>query len=301
MRTVVALGGNALAGPGRLGTAAEQLSRLRGVARALAPLLAGDEIVVTHGNGPQVGAMLVRHECAAGEVPPHPLHLIVAQTQAELGSQIAEALREVTNRPIACILTHVLVSEGDPAFREPTKPIGPIYGEPAARALERDRGWRLAAENGHWRRIVPSPRPREIVELAAIRALVADGAIAVACGGGGIPVVRRNGRLDGIDGVIDKDRASSLLAMGLGARRLLILTDVDALYRGYGEPGAEAVRELDANAAEAMLAELPAGSMRPKLESCLEFARATGGEALITSAEELERALAGRAGTRITA
>jgi carbamate kinase len=299
MRTVVALGGNALAGPGRLGTAEEQLSRLRGVARALAPVLERDEVVVTHGNGPQVGAMLVRHERAASEVPAHPLHLIVAETQAELGSLIAEALREVTARPVACILTHVLVSEGDPAFREPTKPVGPIYGEDEARALERDRGWLLAAENGHWRRIVPSPRPREIVELAAIRGLLDGGAVAVACGGGGIPVARRNGRLDGIDGVIDKDRASSLLAIGIGARRLLILTDVDALYRGFGTPEAEAVRELTANAAEAMLGELPAGSMRPKLEACLEFVRATGGEALITSAEALDRALSGTAGTKV--
>ena len=299
MRTVVAVGGNALAGPGRLGTAEEQLSRLRGVARALAPLLERDELVVTHGNGPQVGAMLVRHERAASEVPAHPLHLVVAETQAELGSLIAEALREVTARSIACILTHVVVSEGDPAFRSPTKPVGPTYGDDEARVLERDRGWLLAAENGNWRRVVASPRPREIVELGAIRALVDGGAIAIACGGGGIPVARRDGRLDGVDGVIDKDRASSLLAVGIGARRLLILTDVDALYRDFGTAEAEPVRELDATAAEAMLAALPAGSMRPKLEACLEFVRATGGEALITSAEELDLALAGTGGTRV--
>src|SRR5207248_181063 len=210
--TVIALGGNALMRPGERGTAAEQRANLRTTCEALRPLLDDDELVVTHGNGPQVGNELVRQERAADEVPPLPL---------------------------------------------------------------------------------------EIVELEAVRTLLASGTIAVACGGGGIPVSSRNGRLSGLDAVIDKDRASAVLAVALGAERLVILTDVEAVYRGWGTPAKEKLRELDADSAEALLPELAAGSMRPKLEASLAFAKATGHGALIASAASLAEALAGRAGTRI--
>ena len=300
MTTVIALGGNALIRPGERGTAAEQRANLRATCAALRPLLADGELVVTHGNGPQVGNELVRQERAADEVPPLPLYLAVAQTQAEIGALIESELAAVADRPVVCVLTHVSVDEDDPAFERPTKPVGPFYAEEQARALESERGWTVAHDAGRgWRRVVPSPEPLEIVELEAVRTLVAAGTIAIACGGGGIPVSSRNGRLSGLDAVIDKDRASSVLAVALGAERLVILTDVDAVNRGWGTPEQEEVRELDAGGAEALLPELAAGSMAPKLEASLAFARATGHEALITSAASLADALAGHAGTRV--
>ena len=295
MTTVVALGGNAL---GR-GTTAEQLKVLRGVCESIAPLVREGDVVVTHGNGPQVGNELLRQERAADEVPPLPLYLAVAQTQAEIGALIETELSAASGRSVACLLTHVHVDPEDPAFERPTKPIGPFYGAEEARRLEGERGWQLLEDAGRgFRRVVPSPLPLEIAELAAIRALLASGVIIVACGGGGIPVVNRNGRLKGVDAVIDKDRASALLARRLGAERLVVLTEVPAVYRRFGKPGQTEIRELSATEAEVLLPELAEGSMRPKVESAVELARA-GGETLITSFEALEDALAGRAGTRI--
>ena len=298
MTTVVALGGNAVLRAGDRGTAAEQRARIRETCVALAPLLEG-EVVLTHGNGPQVGNELLRQERAAAEVPPLPLYLAVAQTQAEIGALLATELAAV-GRGAACLLTHVLVSEDDPAFERPSKPIGPFYKRARARTLEQERGWTMVEDAGRgWRRTVPSPAPLEIVELELVRALVATGAAAIACGGGGIPVVRRDGRLNGIDAVIDKDRASALLAVALGAERLVILTDVPALMRAFGTPGEEPIAELSIGEAEELLPELPPGSMSPKVEAALAFVRATEADALITSAESLTAALAGRAGTRI--
>jgi carbamate kinase len=297
--TVVALGGNALVGKGERGTAAEQRANLRRHCEALRPVV-GEPLVLTHGNGPQVGADLLRAERAADEVPPLPLWLAVAQTQAEIGSLIALELGPVADRAVATIVTHVLVDEGDPAFTEPTKPIGPFYSRDQAQHLESERGWRLVEDSGRgWRRVVPSPQPQEITELASIRALLADDQVAVACGGGGIPVVARDGRLDGIDAVIDKDLASSLLARRLRANRLLILTDVEALYEGFGTGEQRELRSLNPDDAEALLPTLAVGSMRPKIEAVIQFVRDTGGEALITSADALQRALDGEAGTRI--
>jgi len=298
--SVVALGGNALIRPGQRGTAAEQRANLRDTCEALRPLLGDGELVVTHGNGPQVGNELVRQERAAEEVPPLPLHLAVAQTQAEIGALIESELAAVAGRPVVCLLTHVRVNEDDPAFEEPTKPVGPFYSEEQARRLEAERGWVVIPDAGRgWRRVVPSPEPLEIVELAAVRTLVAAGTIAVACGGGGIPVSSRNGRLTGVDAVIDKDRASAVLAIALGAERFVIITDVDAVYGGWGTDAQKALPELDVAAAEALLPGLATGSMGPKLEASLAFARATGHEVLIAAADSLQEALAGRAGTRV--
>jgi carbamate kinase len=297
---VVALGGNALMRPGERGTAAEQRANLRATCEALRPLL-DQELVITHGNGPQVGNELLRQERAADEVPPLPLYLAVAQTQAEIGALIESELEPVAGRAVACLLTHVLVAEDDPAFAEPTKPVGPFYDEAKARELERERGWQVVHDAGRgWRRVVPSPRPLEVVELGAIRSLLAAGTIVVACGGGGIPATRRGAHLAGVDAVIDKDRASSLLARELGADRLVILTEVDAVFRGFGGESQEELRELGLDEAEALLPSLAAGSMRPKVEAATDFTRATGNEALITSSAALADALAGRAGTRIT-
>jgi carbamate kinase len=297
--TVVALGGNALVGKGERGTAAEQRANLRRHCRALAPLVR-DPLVLTHGNGPQVGADLLRAERAADEVPPLPLWLAVAQTQAEIGSLIALELAPVAARPVCCLVTHVVVDENDDAFAEPTKPIGPFYSRDEAGRLESERGWRLAEDAGRgWRRVVPSPQPRQIAELDSVKRLLASNSVAIACGGGGIPVVAREGRLDGVDAVIDKDLASALLARALQASRLVILTDVDAVYEEFGTPQQRELGTMTPESAADLLPELAVGSMRPKIEAAAEFVRETDGEALITSAAALEAALEGEAGTRI--
>ncbi len=295
MSLVVALGGNALGA----GTAAQQLEALRETCAAIEPLVREGEVVVTHGNGPQVGNELLRQERAADEVPPLPLFLAVAQTQAEIGAMIETQLAGASGRPVACLLTHVHVDPDDPAFGRPTKPIGPFYSDEQAQALRQERGWQLVEDAGRgFRRVVPSPQPLDIVELSSIRALLATGAITVACGGGGIPVVARNGYLKGIDAVIDKDRASALLAGKLGAGRLVILTEVPSVYRRWRKSNQEELRELTIADAEALIPELPEGSMRPKVEAAIDFARA-GGETLITSAAALDEALDGSVGTTV--
>jgi len=294
--TVVALGGNALMRPGERGTANEQLANLRHAVAALQPLLAEVGIVLTHGNGPQVGNELLRQERAADVAPPLPLWLAVAQTQAEIGALMAVELRPaLAGREPACVLTHVRVAADDAAFDRPTKPIGPFYSAEQAEQLERERGWALVsdANRGH-RRVVPSPQPLEIVELDVIRRL-SKTAVVIACGGGGIPVVRRGERLAGVDAVIDKDRASALLARSLHAERLVILTEVPAVYARFGEVDQEELRTLSRAEAAGLLPTLAEGSMRPKVEAALWF----DGETLITNFEALGSALAGDGGTRI--
>jgi carbamate kinase len=280
--------------PGERGTAAEQLANLRRAVTALEPLLTDERLVLTHGNGPQVGNELIRQERAADEAPPLPLWLAVAQTQAEIGALIAAELRPYVTP--ACVLTHVRVAADDPAFDRPTKPIGPFYSSEQADELQRERGWAMVsdANRGH-RRVVPSPQPLEIVELDVIRRL-SESAVAIACGGGGIPVVRRGDRLTGGDAVIDKDRASALLACGLDAERLVILTEVPAVYRNFGESDQEEVRTLTPAEATELLPMLAEGSMRPKVEAALAFGR----ETLITNFDALDAALRGDGGTRIS-
>jgi len=293
MSSVVALGGNALTRPGERGTAAEQLANVRRAVAALGELLAEAQLVLTHGNGPQVGNALLRQERAAEEAPPLPLWLAVAQTQAEIGALLAAELRPALGeRQVVGVLTHVRVAPDDPAFDRPTKPIGPFYSDEQAEQLEGERGWATVADaNRGRRRVVASPAPLEVVELETIRTVVESGAVAIAVGGGGIPVVRRGGRLAGVDAVIDKDRASALLARELGADRLVILTEVPALYRYFGTDRQEEIDELSLEDAKALLPELAEGSMRPKVEAAVAF----GGQTLITSFEGLA---AGR-GTRI--
>jgi carbamate kinase len=299
MLTVLALGGNALLGSGERGTAAEHRANLATTFAAVRSLLDG-EVVVTHGNGPQVGNELLRQELGAAEAPPLPLWVAVAQTQAEIGTLAAAELAPVAGRPVAVVVTHVVVDPSDPAFESPTKPIGPHYDSFRARELERDRGWTLREEPGRgWRRVVPSPKPLEVVELGSVRTLLEAGRLVVAVGGGGIPVVRRNRAFDGVDAVIDKDHASALLAAGLGAQRLVILTQVPGVYREFGGDGGhgEPIAELSPERDSALVDELPAGSMRPKVESAFAFVRQTGGEALITSAEAVRN---GESGTLVT-
>ena len=298
MLTVLALGGNALLGPGERGTAAEHRANLATTFAAIGSLLDG-EVVLTHGNGPQAGNELLRQELAAAEAPPLPLWVAVAQTQAEIGTLAAAELLPVAGKPVAVVVTHVVVDPADPAFQSPTKPIGPHYDSFRARELERDRGWTLKEEPGRgWRRVVPSPRPLEVLELEAVRTLLKSGQLVVAVGGGGIPVVRRDRAFDGIDAVIDKDHASALLAVGLGAERLVLLTQVPGVYRDFGGDGGrgEPIAELSPERDAALVEELPAGSMRPKVEAAFAFVAQTGGEALITSAEAVRN---GRSGTRV--
>ena len=287
--------------PGERGTAAEQRANLREACAALRPLLDERELVVTHGNGPQVGNELLRQERAADEAPPLPLYLAVAQTQAEIGALIESELEPVAGRPVACLLTHVLVAEDDPAFAEPTKPVGPVLRRGAGprsssvTAAGRSSTTRAAAGGASCPR-----RSRSRWSSSARSARCSPRARSSSpVGGGGIPATRRGEHLAGIDAVIDKDRASSLLARELGADRLVILTEVPAVYAGFGTDRQEELRELTADDAEALLPELAAGSMRPKVEASVEFVRATGREALITSPAALGEALAGRTGTRI--
>jgi carbamate kinase len=277
MTLVVAVGGHLLAEDGA--------RSLRGALDELG----GGSAVVTHGNGPQVGDELLRD-------PDADLPTAVARTQGELGALLARTLGATA------LVTHVVVAEDDPAFRRPTKPIGPTYEQEEAQRLEEERGWRVAEDPGRGlRRVVASPEPRRVVELAAVRALVGKGLRAVACGGGGIPVVERDAGLEGVDAVIDKDRVSALLAIELGAELLVVLTDVDSVYRGFGTSAQRPVLRLRPEEADALLPELPEGSMRPKIEACAAFARVTGREALVTSARALAAALAGTAGTRVAA
>jgi carbamate kinase len=295
--TVVALGGNALLRPGERGTAAEQRANLADTFRTIETTLREGPLVVTHGNGPQIGNELLRQELAAAEAPPLPLYLAVAQTQAEIGALVAAELGAVVGREAVVVLTRVAVDAGDRAFEHPTKPVGPFYDESRAHELERERGWSLTEDAGRgWRRVVASPKPLEVLEIASVRALVETGAVVVAAGGGGIPVVRRDGRYDGVDAVIDKDLASALVATRLGAARLLILTQVAAVYRRFETGSPTPVSELRPGRDDAILAELPAGSMRPKVEAAFAFVSETGGEATITSSDALKN---GEAGTRV--
>jgi carbamate kinase len=295
--TVVALGGNALIGPGERGTAAEQRANLAATFAAARSILTDGPVVITHGNGPQVGNELLRQELASAEAPPLPLYLAVAQTQAEIGALAAAELEPVAGKRVAVVLTRVVVAEDDAAFDNPTKPVGPFYHADRAGELEHERGWAVREDaNRGWRRVVPSPRPLAVLELEPIRTLLESGALVVAAGGGGIPVIARDGRHDGVDAVIDKDHASALLASALGADRLVILTQVPAVYTGFGTDEQRALDELVPGHDDGLIESLPAGSMRPKVEAAFRFVSETGGEALITSSEALER---NEAGTRI--
>jgi len=288
-----------LLGPGERGTAVEQRANLAKTFAAAAAILRDGRVVVTHGNGPQVGNELLRQELASEEAPPLPLYIAVAQTQAEIGTLVASELEPVAGRRVVVMLTRVVVAENDPAFANPTKPVGPFYDAERARELEKERGWSVEEDaNRGWRRVVPSPRPLDVLELGPIRTLLESGTLVVAVGGGGIPVVSRDGRYDGVDAVIDKDHASALLAVELGAERLVILTQVPTLYTGFGTDDQQSIAELVPGRDDGIIDSLPAGSMRPKVQAAFRFVSETGGEALITSSDALA---AGEPGTRVIA
>jgi carbamate kinase len=303
---VVAVGGNALTRPEQLGGADEIAANAAEMAAALARLVrAGRRMAVVHGNGPQVGNLALQQDALAGTVPPQPLHQLSAMTQGQLGGVLARAIdAECGAGMAASVVTHVVVDPGDPAFLHPTKPIGPFLERAEAEELAEQRGWQVMEDAGRgWRRVVPSPRPIGIVELAAVRTLLAAGVVVLAAGGGGIPVaVGPDGRLTALDAVIDKDLAAAELATAVGAAELYLLTGVDCVLLDHGTDRERAVHRLDPNEAARHLAEgqFPPGSMGPKVSAALNFLRDGGHRAIITSAPLLRAAADGVPGAGTT-
>ncbi len=301
MRIVVALGGNALSRRGEAISASNQRANAAVAAAALAPLIVQHEVVVTHGNGPQVGLLLNETEQDAS-IPPYPLDVVGAESDGMVGYLVEQALTQaLPGTRFATVLTQTVIAADDPALAHPTKPIGPLLDEAAARRLEAERGLAVAPDTGGWRRVVPSPAPVRPLELEAIAYLVDGGFTVIASGGGGVPVtVDAAGRPTGVEAVIDKDLAAAVLARELGASLLLLLTDVDGVYRRFGTPTAERIAQLDPAEAAALLAsgELPGGSMGPKLQAAVLFA-AAGGTTVIAALDDALAAAAGTAGTRI--
>lgn len=307
---VVAVGGNAILRRGQLPTMANQLQNLRDISRHIAAMVAGGyNISLSHGNGPQVGDILLQNEAAKDEIPPMPLDVCVAQSQGMIGYLLQQALTEELEalrceRTVLCMLTRVIVDPGDEAFSHPSKPIGPYYTATEAMQMELSTGCVMREDRarGGWCRVVPSPRPVEIVEAAPISRLVGSGSdLVIAAGGGGIPVVRQDGRLVGVEAVVDKDLASACLAKGMRVDLLVMLTDVDGVYLEHGTPRARLLGEITADEAEQYLGEghFYAGSMGPKVEAAIGFVRAGGRRAIITRPELLHTALASKAGTQI--
>ena len=298
-RLVVALGGNALLRRGEPLAADVQRQHAAEAMAAVAEVAEADDVVLTHGNGPQVG-LLALQALAYTEVPPYPLDILGAETEGMIGYVLEQELQNrLPGRTAVTVLTQVVVDLGDPAFQSPTKPIGPVYTEEQARRVERDRGWSVAPDGNHFRRVVPSPQPLRIVEISAIRMLVEAGAVVVCAGGGGIPVVVDDaGALRGVEAVIDKDLAAELLARSLEADFLLMLTDVEAVMRDWDTDGATPIRATTPSELRAL--SFANGSMGPKVEAACRFVEATGGTAGIGSLEDAVRIVAGEAGTTVT-
>lgn len=308
-RVVLALGGNAIAPAGTAGTAAEQTAAVRAAMEQVARLIAKAdlELVITHGNGPQVGNLLIKNELARDIVPPMPLDWCVAQTQATIGFTVAntlgDALRAVgIERQVIPLVSRVLVDAEDPAFGAPHKPIGPHLSDEAEVAARRAEGVSFVSTSRGWRRVVASPEPSASLDLATVRLLLTDGSVVIANGGGGVPTVRASdGSLEGIEAVIDKDLAGAMLAVELSADRLAILTDVPGVAVDYGTPDERwleevTVEELRRHAATGVFS---VGSMGPKVEAACRFVEATGGTAVIARLEEALDAIEGRVGTRV--
>ncbi|MEJ2122171.1 MAG: carbamate kinase [Alphaproteobacteria bacterium] len=298
MRVVIALGGNALVRKGERPDTDIQAERLREAAAAVAEVAAEHEVVVTHGNGPQIGMLALQAAALAGGRET-PLDIFGAESEGLIGYMIERALAAaLPGRDIATLLTMVEVDAGDPAFAHPSKPIGPWYDAAEARGLEAERGWHFVADGERKRRVVPSPIPQRILELPTIRLLVENGVLVICAGRGGIPVaLGADGAIRGIDAVIDKDRAAAVLAQGLGADALLLLTYVDAVYRDWGTKDAEPIATLSPGDAAALT--LDPGSMGPKVEAAAAFVAGGGALAGIGRLEAAGDILAGRAGTTV--
>ena len=309
---VVALGGNAMQSPAGDDSVEADFERTAQTAEHLAAIVAsgGWRLVVTHGNGPQVGNHLLRSELGRdhGDLPPLPLDVCVADTQGGMGYMLQQSLSNAFHAAglpavVTALVTQVVVDEDDPGFANPTKPIGEMITSEKVFDLQA-RGWVLVEDEhrGGWRRVVASPEPHEIVEAAAIRALVDEGTVVIAAGGGGIPVVHGpDGSLRGVPAVVDKDLASALLAIDVGADRFVVLTDVEFVYRGFNTPEQEALTSITVGEARALLAadEFPAGSMRPKIDAVCRFVAATGRPGIITSIARCEQGLRGETGTHV--
>ena len=310
-KLVVAIGGNALLPAGDPGDAASQRRRIEATCARLADLVqAGHDVVLTHGNGPQVGNILLQNEESRHLAPPMPLDVCGAESQAQIGYMLVQALRnEFANRKIdrgvACLTTQVLVDANDPAFANPTKPIGPYYAREDEIIVKKAKGWKLVYDQrGGWRRVVPSPRPIDVIEKDIVRALVGagDGRVVIAAGGGGIPVIRRDGKLVGVEAVIDKDLAAAVLARTIGWKHLVIVTDVPQVALDFGKPSQRFLDHLTIAEAKQHLAagQFPPGSMGPKIEAAVEFLEHGGERAAITDLAHLVAAVDGKAGTRVT-
>ena len=307
MLLVIALGGNALIGKGEKGFADEQRKNLRRAIRQISKLVKDHKIVITHGNGPQVGNIYLQQEIAANTVPPMPLDVCGAMSQGMIGYFIQQELKSHLEKigiekEVATLLTQVLVDESDAAFQKPSKPIGPFYRENEAKKLQVEKGWIMKFQtNKGWRRVVPSPTPKRIIEISSIKNLVNNGVIVVCTGGGGIPVIKRNNRLFGVEAVIDKDLASALLAIELNADRLIILTDVEGAALYYGSDKQTFLKRLRVSEARKFYNEghFPPGSMGPKILACIEYVEKTKNPAIIAHLEKLEDSIEGRSGTWI--
>jgi carbamate kinase len=300
VRIVAALGGNALLRRGEKPDAYVQAANVQRAVAALAPLAHEHELVLTHGNGPQVGVLALQSASDPQLSTPYPFDVLGAQTQGMIGYWLLQALQNnLPGRQVAAIINQTLVAASDPALADPTKFIGEVYDEETATRLAAQRGWVVKRDGEHWRRVVGSPRPQRVVETRLIRLLLNSGAVVVCAGGGGVPVVRNEkGQLEGVEAVVDKDLTTSVLAESLDADALLILTDVPNVVRGYGTPDAEPV--LRATPASLQREGFAAGSMGPKVDAACRFVEVTGDMAAIGRLEDAQEILAGRAGTIIT-
>ncbi|HNM85796.1 MAG: carbamate kinase [Mycobacterium sp.] len=299
MRIVIALGGNALLQRGQPMTAENQRANIRIAAEAMAKVADGNQLVIAHGNGPQVG-LLALQSAAYTEVDPYPLDVLGAQTDAMIGYVIEQELGNLLpfEQPFATMLTMIEVDRDDPAFANPTKPIGPVYDKETAEKLAAEEGWSIAPDGDKFRRVVASPKPKRIFEIRPIRMLVDAGVIVVCAGGGGIPTMYDEDRnLQGVEAVIDKDLAASLLAQELDADLLVIATDVDGVYLNWGKPDQQKLGAVTPEEFEGL--NLPKGSMGPKVDAACGFARATGNEAVIGSLSDIDDIVRGTAGTRV--
>jgi carbamate kinase len=307
---VVALGGNALLQVWQKGTFEEQMQNVYNAMEQLADMVLSGKwrLVITHGNGPQVGNILLQNEAGKHLVPPMPMDVCGAESQGMIGYMIQQAMHNVLARrgrpdiPVVTVVTQVLVDKNDPAFQNPTKPIGPFYTKEEALRMKEEKGWHVVEDAGRgWRRVVPSPDPKAIVEKEAIRILVENHAIVIASGGGGIPVIKENGSYRGVEAVIDKDLAGERLAEDVGAQVFLILTDVDRVRLNYRKPNEVALSRMTVSEAKKYLAEghFAKGSMEPKVKACIRFVEAGGEVAIIASLNQATAALEGRAGTQI--
>jgi carbamate kinase len=300
VRIVVAVGGNALLERGQRPDAAVQQANAVRAVRALAPLAEEHELVVTHGNGPQVGLLALESAADSALERPYPFDVLGAQTQGMIGYWLLQGLQNaLPGRQVAAVLNQTLVSAADPAFAAPTKFVGPVYDAETARGYAQERGWSVKQDGQYWRRVVPSPQPVRLVEIRVVRLLLGSGAVVVCAGGGGVPVIRDDhGKLRGVEAVVDKDLATEVLAESLEADALLLLTDVPAVVRDFGTPGATPITR--ATPAALRRERFAAGSMGPKVEAVCRFVETTGDLGAIGALEDAPLILEGKAGTIVT-